>query len=438
MIDSHVHIIPGVDDGSKNAEMSATMLACAKSDGINRWIFTPHYNHLCCRLSYDELKSHYESWLSEGGHGLTRDNTRFGVEVYIDEAFMAGLPTMAQLPTFDNSQYMLCEFNRNAKFERMLEVVYELRLKGVIPIIAHIEMYADLVRRPETVKALCNEGALVQVSASSIVGGKYKRFIDILVRQNTVDFVASDGHNLTSRPPQMRKAYDWVAKTYSRALAERLFVESPQILFDGGRYIRPALTLKRKWRLKVAVAVVGLIALALIGLNVLRPQSDVGHAVASGTETGDQQGEVATTDDSTEPFTESDTETDTEIETEAETTTQVYGVDTPAYDDVVALYRSQLEALQEQYTADVQRLFEAVQNTRQFISDQEKRNALIESYLLEAGALEEKCDLDVYAILYDFQNALEKHKYPVAIIESSRAAYHQIKEETKQQYLSEL
>ena len=446
MIDSHVHIIPGVDDGSKNSEMSAAMLELAKSDGVKQWIFTPHYNHACCQLSYEALFARYNAWLEEGGHGLTRDNTRFGVEVYIDEAFMEALPNMSKLPTFENSAYMLVEFSRGIKLDRMLEVVYELRLKGIVPIIAHIEMYADVVKKPEAVLDLCREGALVQVSASSIVSGKYKRFIDALISQNTIDFVASDGHNLTSRPPKLREAYDLIAKAYGKPFAERLFIDAPTILFDGKPYARPVRIEYKKSRVKVAISIMALVALIVAGLSFSRPQSDVGHAVdtTEGTQVSTTVATSTTAVASTTAETTAEVGTTAEGSTEsttekiAEQTTTSITVELPSYDAVVDVYVSRLSVLESQYKADVQRIFEAVQNTRQFTYDQEKRKALLEGYVAEVGVLEEKCDLEVYDILYDFQNELEKYKYPVTIIESSREAYHQIKEETKQQYLDEL
>ncbi|HAS72776.1 MAG TPA: hypothetical protein DCS67_01370 [Clostridiales bacterium UBA8960] len=435
MIDSHVHIIPGVDDGAKNTEQSKEMLEMASTDGINRWIFTPHYNHLCCQLSYDALKAKYHAFLAEHASIITSENTRFGVEVYVDEAFLISLNHLSELPTFENSNYMLVEFSRDSKFEMIQEALYELRIRGVSPILAHVEMYTELLKSPEKVKWLSDEGTLIQVSASSIVRGKYRTFINKLIKFNAIDVVASDGHNLTSRKPVMKDAYVTIAKMYDEAWARRLFVETPSLVFKGEHYVRPLTATRKKWPIKVAVSFLAVMAIVLLGFSVQKPQAISEAAMmpqtteVQGTETEAEMAHAL--DVTTDPV---DTEPQEES-SEAQNTSLEY---MPPYDGILDKYEQKLMALQNQYTEDVERLFEDVQNTRNFIVDKDKRSALIEAYMIEAGELETKCDYDVYAVLYDFQNELERFKYPVGVVEKLRAKYHQVKEETKQTFLGEL
>lgn len=437
MIDSHVHIIPSVDDGSKHFEQSKDMLEMAMADGVVGWIFTPHYNHFCCQLSYDALKAQYQALLTEHASILNTENTRFGVEVYIDESFMQSLSKLSELPTFENSTYMLVEFNRNAKVETIRETIYELKIRGVKPIIAHVEMYTELLRQPETVKALCDEGAMIQVSASSIVHGKYRAFIHKLVKFNAIDLIASDGHNLTTRKPVMKHAYNVIAKTYSDAWARRLFIDSPRLIFEGLDYVRSVTKISRKWPVRVAVSLIAAIAIILIGFSRQKPPA-FSDAVEMPITSLAESTTEATATLTTEIAPVTTTVVTTEMTTEALPSTTTVVVTVPEYDSVVNKYKTLLQSLQTQYTADVERLIEEVKNTRQFIVDKDERTALIEAYMIEAGELETRCDYDVYDVLYDFQNELEKYKYPVSIIEDSRADYHKIKEETKQKYLDEL
>ena len=43
LFDMHCHILPGVDDGSKNMEMSLDMLQIAYEEGTRKIFLTPHY-----------------------------------------------------------------------------------------------------------------------------------------------------------------------------------------------------------------------------------------------------------------------------------------------------------------------------------------------------------------------------------------------------------
>ena len=47
IVDSHCHILPGIDDASKSMEETLSMLRIAKSEGVTHIIATPHFkvNH---------------------------------------------------------------------------------------------------------------------------------------------------------------------------------------------------------------------------------------------------------------------------------------------------------------------------------------------------------------------------------------------------------
>lgn len=45
MIDTHAHIIPGVDDGAKDIEESIYLINKSVQDGVSEIIATPHSHH---------------------------------------------------------------------------------------------------------------------------------------------------------------------------------------------------------------------------------------------------------------------------------------------------------------------------------------------------------------------------------------------------------
>jgi protein-tyrosine phosphatase len=48
-----------------------------------------------------------------------------------------------------------------------------------------------------------------------------------------VHFIATDAHNVSTRPPQMRSALDHIASRYGEQYAQRLCTENPQAVFDN-------------------------------------------------------------------------------------------------------------------------------------------------------------------------------------------------------------
>ena len=43
MIDFHSHILPEMDDGSKDVKMSLAMLQMEREQGVTEVVFTPHF-----------------------------------------------------------------------------------------------------------------------------------------------------------------------------------------------------------------------------------------------------------------------------------------------------------------------------------------------------------------------------------------------------------
>ena len=107
--------------------------------------------------------------------------------------------------------------------------------------IAHIERYDALENNEKRVRELIDMGCYTQVNSSHVLKPKLfgetykfmKKRAQYFLERDLVHVVASDMHNLDSRPPYMEEAYQIISKKYGRAKAEELFVENPRkIIMD--------------------------------------------------------------------------------------------------------------------------------------------------------------------------------------------------------------
>lgn len=229
-VDVHCHLLPGIDDGSKNMEMTMKMIKIAYEEGIRHMITTPHYHPRRGEADADVI---------DGIFGQTRSMIRAvypdmeiyeGNEIYYRQDAKNMLKT-GQLLTLAGSDYVLVEFSLSSgEADEMLDAVRELQMAGYLPVIAHIERYDRVLGDLQSVEDLVEAGAYIQVNAGSVTGeagGSTKRFAKKLIKENLVHFVGSDAHDVMRRPPLLKKCAASIAKKFGEDTAQQLFFRNP-------------------------------------------------------------------------------------------------------------------------------------------------------------------------------------------------------------------
>ena len=229
MIDIHTHILPSVDDGSKEVEKSLEMLKNSVEQGITKIILTPHYRrHFNKTATY--LKSAYESFCKTVKEAGIDVELYLGQEIYYNSDIKKDLSS-GKLLTMNDTKYLLVEFSSTEESE-VADAVYELKNAGYIPIVAHVERYEYL--DIDDIFEIVNLGGYIQVNAESFAGDKkksYKKIVKKLFKENLVDFVASDIHE--NRTNCMQKAKLFVEKKYGVEIANKVFIENANKIIEG-------------------------------------------------------------------------------------------------------------------------------------------------------------------------------------------------------------
>ncbi len=229
--DFHSHLMPGVDDGAQEPADSAAALARFRAEGVAQIITTPHFmgsltlQPAQCDARLAELDAGWTALRAV----VAEDAERVGSELRVER----GVEVMLDVPDPDLSDdrlrlaggpFALVEYPMlrlppmNAEF-----ALTELRSRGWMPIVAHLERYRNLDPSLAELARFRRAGAFLQMNAGSLFGDYGKTAAgharNILLA-GEADYVASDYH--ARGEPGMER--------FVRAMADAGFSEQADLL----------------------------------------------------------------------------------------------------------------------------------------------------------------------------------------------------------------
>jgi protein-tyrosine phosphatase len=235
MVDLHQHLLPGLDDGSPDLDISLAMARMAVEEGITHVVATPHASS---RYDFDpaliaERLALLRGALAERGIPL---QLATGCDFHMSYENIRDALAHPRKYTLNASAYLLVELPDLAISPHVSELFYQLRLSGMVPILTHPERNPRLQSDIERLKDWLRHDLLVQVTAGSVLGQMGKaaeRMAHMLLANRWVHFLATDAHDVRHRPPQMREAHRVVAERYGEEYADRLCTGNPLAVFEG-------------------------------------------------------------------------------------------------------------------------------------------------------------------------------------------------------------
>jgi protein-tyrosine phosphatase len=202
MIDTHLHILPGVDDGPETMEEALALARALVQEGIHTAIATPHFNDLFLQRSALEIKERVNSLQQVLDQQSIPLRLFGGHEALIKSGLVEDIQA-GRLATLNESRYLLLELWNNTWLPETERVIFELRAFGIVPIIAHPERYRAIQKDPGRLVALQQQGALAQLTAGSLVDmqrNSARRCAETLLKKGLIHCIASDAHGLHKRP----------------------------------------------------------------------------------------------------------------------------------------------------------------------------------------------------------------------------------------------
>lgn len=236
MIDVHCHLLPEVDDGSQDAEMTLEMARMAWDNGTEVIIATPHCNipgtppNFPDRELYDRFLALRQLLLDE----KLPLKVYAGAEVFCTPDFPEMLRAQRPL-TLAGSRYLLTEFAFDEDSREIDQMLQAAAAEGYTPVLAHPERYDAVQAEPGLLERWFCEGYVLQLNKDSVLGRLgmgARRASHWALAHGLCHVIASDAHGVDRRTPTLASVRELISQQYAPELARILLDENPRRLLE--------------------------------------------------------------------------------------------------------------------------------------------------------------------------------------------------------------
>lgn len=220
LVELHCHILPGIDDGAKDLDMSMSLIRKELQDGAAGIVFTPHFHYE--RISVEQFTARRKVAFLQVSAACRAEGLRLAGKMGAEVFYSTALPSLdlRQL-AFAGSNYILIEFPTTMHPPGIDETLYAIRAQGYTPILAHVERYPFVTEDPTLLYNWVCDGCLAQINATGLIrNGHTAKWLHKLIEWNLVHILCSDCHHPVKRPPNLAEGFahlpDKVARRMQR------------------------------------------------------------------------------------------------------------------------------------------------------------------------------------------------------------------------------
>lgn len=232
-IDCHTHILPALDDGPSDMAEALALARALLQAGFTGVVATPHLsagspNEAVIRQRLSEFKTE----LARRQIPLEiYPGAEYAVELHLAKRFKAG-----ELLTLNNSRFLLIEPPAFQPLPPFLdELIFDLRLLGCYPILAHPERCLAFQQDPGRLSRLIRSGALTQITVSSLTGDmgpEASRAAAQFFKFGLVHILATDAHHADGRLTAATRALPLAEKLNGPGTAALMLSERPAMILQ--------------------------------------------------------------------------------------------------------------------------------------------------------------------------------------------------------------
>lgn len=233
-IDLHCHWIAGIDDGAPSPAEGIAMLSALSGAGFDTVMATPHMRPGMFDNTRADLSAAFDRMtpLIAGVRGLP--SVHLASEHYFDDEVYKRLLAGDGLP-YPGGRAVLIEFYGHDFPKVIIDRLLDLKLRGLLPVIAHPERYRCLWRSPEILERMVDAGLATLLDTAAMVG-KYgrepQRCAEELLERGLYHAACSDAHRAADVEAVVR-GMRRIEELYGDEEVEFLFQGGPNELLSG-------------------------------------------------------------------------------------------------------------------------------------------------------------------------------------------------------------
>jgi len=255
VIDLHVHILPGLDDGLGSMSEAVRMCRIASEDGAMIIVATPHMR----TGSYGVNRERIFDRLHSLERALAAEEVSLrllpGADVHADGGLLDDVRAGGVMTVGDGGKYLMVELSEDVMPPQVEEMLFRLQLMEIRPILSHPERNLEVQENPSVLLRMVRAGNLVQITAASVTGefgGRAEKCAVELLKAGLAHLVASDAHSPDHRPPGLSRARAVVERMIGEESARVIFEDRPEKIVAGVSVdvpapVEPRLGRRRRW-----------------------------------------------------------------------------------------------------------------------------------------------------------------------------------------------
>jgi protein-tyrosine phosphatase len=230
MFDLHSHLLPGIDDGAPDLDTSLAMARAYADQGVECVACTPHILPGLYHNSGPQIRRAVAALQTRIDDAGIKLKLVTGADNHVVPDFVEGLK-QGHLLTLADSVYVLVEPPHHVAPQRLEELFFNILLAGYVPVLTHPERLSWIESKYDVMERLAARGVWMQITSGSLRGsfGRRPRYwAERMLEEGLVHILATDAHNMGSRPPDLLEGRIRAEQLAGQAEAYHLAVTRPK------------------------------------------------------------------------------------------------------------------------------------------------------------------------------------------------------------------